>query len=85
MKTIMTISLEEELKKSFTDFAKSLGTNPTNLLCMMMKNSISSKEISFTNPSLLDLEIEPFSEEEIEDLMKDKSIRDNMKKLENIF
>jgi antitoxin component of RelBE/YafQ-DinJ toxin-antitoxin module len=42
MKTTMTISLEKDLKENFTNFSKSLGTNPTNLLSMMMKNTLNS-------------------------------------------
>lgn len=48
MKTTMTISLEKELKQKFTRFSRSLWTNPTNLLSMMMKSTLNSWEVKFS-------------------------------------
>jgi hypothetical protein len=38
----MTISLEKALKEAFMDRAYKLGTNPTNLLSMMMTNFVNT-------------------------------------------
>ncbi len=84
MKATMTISVPKDLKENFTYFAKSLWTNPTNLLCMIMKNTITTREIKFTNP-ILDIEVEPLNDEEMKDLMNDKDIQENTKKLEKLL
>lgn len=66
MKTTMTISVEEELKNEFFTFSKELGTNPTNLMNMFMKDSVRKRKIEFSAPAHFDLEIEAFSEEEMQ-------------------
>jgi len=85
MKTTMTISVEEDLKKAFFAFSKQIWTNPTNLVNMLMKNTIITKEINFRANNFLDLEIEPFSEEEIKSLTNNKGIQKNTKRLEKIL
>jgi hypothetical protein len=85
MKTTMTISLEKDLKKNFTNFSRSLWTNPTNLLSMMMKNTLNSWEVKFSANPFLDIEVESFWDEEIKSLKNNKSIQKNTKKLERIF
>ncbi|MCH2188980.1 hypothetical protein MK079_04095 [Candidatus Gracilibacteria bacterium] len=66
MKDTLTISLEKEMKQDFTLFAKSLGTNPTNLLCMMIQSTMRGKKVEFHNPNI-ELEIESFSDTEIKE------------------
>lgn len=85
MKTTMTISLEKDLKQNFTNFSKSLGTNPTNLLSMMMKNTLNSWEVKFKSNPFLDIEIESFSDTEIKNLKNNKNIQENTKKLKRIL
>jgi len=52
MKDTMTISLEKGVKERFSRFAKSLGTNPTNLLNMMIVHSMNTQSITFTVPDI---------------------------------
>lgn len=85
MKTTMTISLEKELKQNFTRFSRSLWTNPTNLLSMMMKNTLNSWEIKFSVNPFLDIDIESFWNEENKLLSSNKNIQKNTKKLQRIF
>ncbi len=85
MKSTLTISLEKDLKEAFVSFAKSLWTNPTNLLNMMMKNSIVTRELNFVSPTNIDIEIEPFCNEEIKSLNNNKNIRRDYKKLEKLL
>lgn len=47
MKTTMNISVDEKIKKDFTEFSKSIGTNPTNLLNMFMVESIKKQSVTF--------------------------------------
>jgi len=86
MKDTMTISLEKDLKKDFSEFAKSLWTNPTNLLCMMMKNTMVRRKVEFINP-ILDFEIEPFSNEEINNFSKNflKKTKENTQEMEQLL
>jgi antitoxin component of RelBE/YafQ-DinJ toxin-antitoxin module len=69
MKTTMSVSVEQELKKQFMDFAKSIGTNPTNLLNMFMVETIHTWEIRFKR-NYLEIEFSDFSPEESENLEK---------------
>lgn len=85
MKTTMTISVEEDLKKAFFIFSRQIWTNPTNLVNMLMKNTISTREVNFRADNFLDLEIEAFSEDEIRSLKSNKSIEKNTKKLEKLL
>lgn len=47
MKTVLNINIDSELKKEFQLFAKELGTNPTNLLNMMIKEALRNWSVSF--------------------------------------
>jgi antitoxin component of RelBE/YafQ-DinJ toxin-antitoxin module len=86
MKDTITISIEKDLKQEFVTFAKSLGTNPTNLLCMIMKDTIKKREVTFGN-TMSSFEIEPFSEEEIKGFSENfiKKTNTNTKKMENLL
>lgn len=87
MKTTMTISVEEDLKREFFAFSKQIWTNPTNLVNMLMKNTIINREVNFRANNFLDLEIEPFSEDEIKSFWDDfiKKTDQNTKKLEKLL
>ncbi len=85
MKTTMTISLEKDLKQEFTEFSKALGTNPTNLLSMMIKSTLNSWEVKFSVSPFLDVEVESFSKKETKALKNNKNIQKNIKKLEKVF
>lgn len=87
MKTTMTISVDEDLKKEFFAFSKQIWTNPTNLVNMLMKNTITTREVNFRANNSLDLEIESFSEEEIKSFWEDfiKKTNENTKKLEKLL
>ena len=82
MKTTMNISVEANLKEAFTNFAREIWTNPTNLINMLMQNSVNNREVLFTRkrPNL-DIEIESFSKEELEELKDSKSIIDSTKRI----
>lgn len=84
MKTTITISLEKELKEDFTLFSRTLWTNPTNLINMLMKNAMNRRRVEFETPKL-DIEIEPFSEAEIKSLWDNVKIQEWMKKLEKLL
>ena len=84
MKTTMTISLEKDLKEDFSTFARDIWTNPTNLLNMMMKNTLSTREVRFWKP-ILDIEVEPFSEEEVKMLQENPRIQENLRKAEKLL
>lgn len=77
MKTTMTISVEEDLKKAFFTFSKQIWTNPTNLVNMLMQNTVSTREVNFRANNFLDLEIEEFSEDEIKSFWEDFIIKTN--------
>lgn len=40
MKATMSVSVERDIKEKFSHFAKSIGSNPTNLLNMFMVETI---------------------------------------------
>jgi len=84
MKDTMTISLEKELKESFARFAKSLGTNPTNLLNMMMVHSLNTKSITFEAPQNF-FELEQFSNSELKDLQDSFKIRNGLEEIESLL
>jgi antitoxin component of RelBE/YafQ-DinJ toxin-antitoxin module len=81
----MIINIEEDLKKSFGELANNLGTNPTNLAKMLMKNAVNTQKISFKVKPVLDLKIEPFTDEEYENIAKNKNIQKNTKELKKIL
>lgn len=85
MKTTMNISLDKELKVAFTEYAKGIGTNPTNLINMLMKNTINTKGFSIWHNPLLDIEIERYSKKELNELMSSKSIIKNTAKLRELL
>jgi addiction module RelB/DinJ family antitoxin len=61
MTTIM-LNVDEKLKKDFSNFAKKLGTNPSNLMRMFMANTINTKKVSFEiKQPILDFEITPLN------------------------
>ncbi len=68
MKKNISISADKELIDSFTDLAHEFWTNRTNLLSMMMTEVVKSREVNFKR-NYLEVEYEPFSEEENESLM----------------
>ena len=75
---------EKDLKKDFSKLAQSLWKDPIELLYLIVKNITTKKRIK-SKRSNLELEIESFSDLEIKDLMKDKKIQKNMKKLESLL
>ena len=87
MKTTMTISVDEELKKDFFNFSIEVWTNPTNLLNMLMKQTITTRELRFRTNNSLDLEIEAFNQDEINSFSSDfhKKTNENTKKLETLL
>lgn len=85
MKTTMNISVEKDVKIQFTKYANKIGTNPTNLLNMLMVNTINTGEVRFWVNPISDFEVEHFSEEEMNDLLSSESIQKNQKKLRSIL
>lgn len=85
MKTTMTISVDKELKDAFSNFSKQIWTNPTNLINMLMVNTISTRQVNFWSKNDDKFEIEAFSEEEMNSLMNNKSIQKNYDKLKKIL
>jgi addiction module RelB/DinJ family antitoxin len=57
--TTMMFNVDKKLKTNFSDFAKKLGTNPSNLMRMFMTHTINTKKVSFEIEPVLDLEFEP--------------------------
>lgn len=49
-KTVMTISVDENIKKEFAKYAKSMWTNMTNLLSMFMATAPQSRRLEFFSP-----------------------------------
>lgn len=87
MKTTMTISVEKELKDAFSDFSKQIGTNPTNLINMLMVNTISTRQVNFWSKNDDVFEIEAFSEDEIKSFSNEfiEKTNKNTKKLEKLL
>ncbi len=85
MKTTMTISVEEDIKAEFKIFAKELGTNPTTLLSMFMRDSARKWGIRFWSYTNIDFEFESFSAEELMDLKEDTGISGNTLKMERLL
>ncbi len=79
-KATMTITLEPELKTELQRYAKNLGTNASNLMSMLATQYIRKPR----NP-LENIEFEPFTDEEIKDLLKSPSIKKNIKKMEKLL
>ncbi|MDQ1433137.1 MAG: hypothetical protein QG634_313 [Patescibacteria group bacterium] len=79
MKTTMTISVDKDLKDAFSTFSREIGTTPTNLMNMMMKNTVSRRDYD-----IFGFEIEAFSKEEKEFLMKNKSIQKSIEKINSL-
>ena len=84
MKDTITISLEKGVKERFSKFAKSLGTNPTNLLNMMIIHSMNTKSITFCVPNI-SWEFESFSKSELDDIMSDSKITQGLQEMQSIF
>lgn len=81
MKTTMNITVNPELKKAFSEFAKSIETTPTNLLNMLMKNVITTRKVTFIDNDIF------LNSIDYEDLPKNvKNSYDNikLKKLEEL-
>ncbi|MDD5213527.1 MAG: hypothetical protein PHG82_03810 [Candidatus Gracilibacteria bacterium] len=76
MKTTMTISVDKDLKEAFSIFSREMGTTPTNLMNMMMKNTVNRRDYDVSG-----FEIEAFSKDEKESLLTNKSIQKSMAKL----
>ncbi|MDR1987312.1 MAG: type II toxin-antitoxin system RelB/DinJ family antitoxin [Candidatus Peribacteria bacterium] len=55
MSTIM-FNVDESLKKDFSNFAKKLGTNPSNLMRMFMAHTINTKKVSFEVETVVEFE-----------------------------
>lgn len=49
-KTVITISVDTETKKAFSNYAKDMWTNMSNLLSMFMKNAPRSRKLEFYSP-----------------------------------
>ena len=76
----IAISVPEELKVSFYDTAKRLGTNPSNLLTMFMAHVVHTREVNFKASD--NVEFSAFSKNELEDLQKEgKSSYDKISSL----
>ena len=84
MKTTMTISIEENIKRDFQEFAKDLWTNVTNLLSMFMRDATKRKQVQFSSISY-DMEFKRFSKDNLEELINDKKIKENTLKMEKIL
>ena len=84
MKTTMTISIEEQIKKDFQEFAKDMWTNVTNLLSMFMRDSARKRELKFSGNNF-NIEFENFSKENLDDLINDKQIIENTSKMEKLL
>jgi antitoxin component of RelBE/YafQ-DinJ toxin-antitoxin module len=63
MKTTMSVSVEKDIKDQFLNFAKSIGSNPTNLLNMFMVETINKGEIQFKR-NYLEMEFDSFSQKQ---------------------
>lgn len=55
----MNLSIPKDLKDEFSKIAYGLWTNPTNLLKMLMKQTITTRQINFSISTFEDIEIEP--------------------------
>jgi len=64
----MSVSVERDIKEKFSHFAKSIGSNPTNLLNMFMVETINKWEIRFKR-NYLEMEFEDFSQEQSDALI----------------
>ncbi|MDA9129124.1 hypothetical protein N9J72_01440 [Candidatus Gracilibacteria bacterium] len=84
MKDTMTISLDREVKQKFSSFAQSLGTNPTNLLNMMIVHSMNTKSITFQTPEV-HFEIEQFSKNELDDIQKSGTMKSGIKEMNTLL
>jgi antitoxin component of RelBE/YafQ-DinJ toxin-antitoxin module len=87
MKTTMTISVDKELKNAFSNFSKQIWTNPTNLINMLMVNTINTRQVKFWSRESDDFEIEAFSEDEINSFSSEfiEKTNENTKKLEKLL
>lgn len=63
MKATMSVSVEKDIKDQFSNFAKSIGSNPTNLLNMFMVETINTGEIRFKR-NYLEMEFDSFSQQQ---------------------
>lgn len=83
MKTQMTITVDSETKEAFSAFAKSIGTNSSNLANMLFMQVSRKRKISFDESDVLGFE--SFSEAEHTSLMSDSSVEKNTKILESLL
>ena len=70
MKTKMSITIDDELKQLFKAFAKSVWTNSSNLIQMMMSNALTTWEVRFKSNGY-SFVVEDFSDNELGDLIKE--------------
>jgi len=82
MKTQMTITVDTEIKKDFSEFAKSIGSNSSNLANMLFTKVARERRIHFddTNEGF-----EAFSQEQDIALSQNKSVQENTKSLESVL
>jgi hypothetical protein len=53
------LGVSKALKEEFSNFAYAIWTNPTNLLKMLMKQVVLTKEVNFKYDPFSDVTIEP--------------------------
>lgn len=80
----ITITKENFFKKMEFLYKKIQKENELNIYFNQTKNSLLSWKRRLENKKI-DIEIEQFSKEEIQDLMKSKSIKKNMVEIENLL
>lgn len=80
-KSTMLISIDRELKEKFQARAKKMGTNASNLVSMVMVQFLESK----SPEKYLDLEIEPFTDEEMEEMMNDKELQKKIARMNSLL
>ncbi|MDR1987740.1 MAG: type II toxin-antitoxin system RelB/DinJ family antitoxin [Candidatus Peribacteria bacterium] len=82
----MILNLEEDLKKAFTELANSLGTTPSNLARMLLKNAINTKEVSFKVMHIPNiLELETLTKEEYQLLTNSKKLQKTSDKFDKLI
>ena len=55
---VLNLSIPKDLKEEFTQFAYKLWTNPTNLLKMLIKNTLATRQVN--------LRVSPFDSDDCE-------------------
>ncbi len=84
MKTTMTITIEENIKRDFKKLADNMWISMNKLLSLIIKELVEKRKNNFSWIKY-DIEFERFSKDNLKDLINDYTIIKNTSKMKKIL